>query len=165
MKVIELPQFNNPLSTIDLWVSMIENWGESNKEYNHCSDAKEPPPLVPCFLKMSKYLSRMFNAMRLVRYRLPIKDRSSLLNFGAPDDPEYATLLWRRYKKKGKAIPKTEARNVYSFLKKFKCEVAEAKGLLSRKCLGKMNEVVNDYNLKLASLVTDVPTKPPWIGK
>ena len=64
-------QNNNALSTHDLWVSMIENWGESNKEYNHCRQ----DPLTKCLLKMSKYLLRMFNAMRLLRSRLPIIKR------------------------------------------------------------------------------------------
>ena len=62
MKMIELSP-RTPLSVNDLWVSMIENWGESNKEYNHCKAA----PLVKCFLKMSKYMWRVFSAMRLVR--------------------------------------------------------------------------------------------------
>lgn len=58
-----------PLSTYDLWVSMIENWGESNKEYKHCKD----DPLKKCFLKMCKYVWRMFNAMRLIRGRMPAR--------------------------------------------------------------------------------------------
>ena len=43
------------LSTNDLWVSMIENWGEANKEYNHCDLKRRPGyrPIKECFLQMS----------------------------------------------------------------------------------------------------------------
>ena len=33
MKIVSL---KTALTTNDLWVSMIENWGEANKEYEHC---------------------------------------------------------------------------------------------------------------------------------
>ncbi|KAL9976542.1 hypothetical protein ACROYT_G013856 [Oculina patagonica] len=41
MKVID-PSLRTSLSTNDLWVSMIENWGESIKEYNHCKEISWP---------------------------------------------------------------------------------------------------------------------------
>ena len=94
MKAIGRGVFNTPLLTYDLWVSMIENWGDVNKEYKHCEDPNDF--VVECLNKMSGYLSRMFNVMRLVCVHLPSRSSQGLLAFGTPDDPEAATLQWRR---------------------------------------------------------------------
>ena len=156
MKVVDT---SKSLSTNDLWVSMIENWGEANKEYNHCNKA----PLEECFLKMSKYMWRMFNAMNLVRERLPPNARVGLVHFGEHfADPEYAMKMWLDYKKQGKtAIPKQKA-NVQMFLRQFHCDKAVLGTPFSPTCISKMNDQVNAYNNKLAGLVTDQPVKPPW---
>ena len=158
MKVIDTSQ-NTPLSTSDLWVSMIENWGEANKEYNHCKAA----PLEECFLKMSKYMWRMFSAMRIVRERLPPGQRPGLVHFGEQfSDPEFAMKMWLDYKKQGKtAIPKHKA-NVEQFLRQFHCDKAVIGTPFSTTCISKMNDKVNAYNVKLAGLVTDEPVKPAW---
>ena len=154
MKAIDRGDFNTPLSTYDLWVSMIENWGDANKEYAHCG----PNVLIAaCLNKMSKYLGRMFNAMRLVRVRLPISMRYGLLAFGTHDNPESAALEWRR---KGK---KKEKKWYYLFLKKFQCNAMinqVTKRLvpntrLSVNCMANINNEVNAYNKKLAALVTN----------
>ena len=151
------------LTNIDLWVSMIENWGESNKEYNHCKEA----PLEECFLKMSKYMWRMFNAMRLLRDRLPPKRKLGLVHFGEDfADPEFAMRMWLDYKKQGKtAIPKQKS-NVQAFLRQFKCDQAvKDVGFgkpFSPTCISKMNDKVNAYNAKLAANVTAKPERPPW---
>ena len=101
MNAIPTCQYYTPLSTYDLWVSMIENWGEANKEYKHCKLIS----VAECLMKMSKYLSRMFNAMRVIlRSRVPKEDRKGLLDFGTTDDPEFVTDLLLRYKKSGKKL-------------------------------------------------------------
>ena len=170
-----LVQYSNSLSTHHLWVSMIENWGESNKEYNHCNQDLHPT-LNKCFLKMSKYLSRMFNAMRLLRTRLPPNDRFTLLDFGDPKDPEYAALMWLRYKKEGKReIPEDTNNRIRLFLDKFECQAAaKTQNLeaikLSPECLGNIQKNVNLYNVKLAGALTqswikgDVTMQSPWKG-
>lgn len=156
MKAIDRGVFTTPLLTYDLWVSMIENWGDANKEYEHCG----PNNLLiaACLNKMSKYLARMFNAMRLVRDRIPQDiTKWRLLAFGTTDDPEAAALLWRR---KGQAV---EPKSYYNFLTKFQCsgmvdETAKAPAAnlaLSNVCMTKINSVVNAYNKKLAALVTN----------
>lgn len=156
MKIVSL---KTGLTTNDLWVSMIENWGEANKEYGHCGGI----PLEECFLKMSKYLWRTFNAMRLIRERLPPKAKPGLVHFGEKfRDPEFAMKMWLDYKKQGKtAIPKHMS-NVKEFLDQFGCNLAVFGKPFSPTCISKMNNKVNAYNTKLASLVTDVPEKPPW---
>ncbi|KAL9980148.1 hypothetical protein ACROYT_G008696 [Oculina patagonica] len=143
------------LTTNDLWVSMIENWGEANKEYNHCKD----DPLEECFLNMSKYMWRMFNAMRLIRERLPPKARVGLIHFGGDEyaNAEFAMKMWQACKQLGKtAIPKHNA-NVNKFLRQFHCNEAVFGKLFSKpkRCMSKMNDKVNAYNVKLAGLVTD----------
>ena len=147
------------LSREDLWVSMIENWGESNKEYNHCNN----DPLEKCVLKMSKYMARMFNAMRLVLDKIPIKHRSGLLDFKEVSrypNPEAAFDKWLGYKKKGMTqIPPGDMGNLKEFLRQLQCDLAvQQLGLgmpLPAACMSKMNDKVNDYNVRLASLLTD----------
>ena len=85
---------NMRLSIYDLWVSMIENWGDANKEYQHCGNIVA----AECLVKMSKYLSRMFNAMKLLRQRVQITDRYAIT---ITKIPESTTLLWLQYKRKG----------------------------------------------------------------
>ena len=159
MRVIDTSR-STPLSTNDLWVSMIENWGESNKEYNHCG---QTTPLEECFLKMSKYMWRMFSAMKLVRNRLPPEHRVGLVHFGEKfADPEFAMQMWLDYKKQGKtAIPKHKA-SVKEFLRQFHCNAAVFGKPFSPTCISKMNDKVNAYNVKLAGLVTDEPVRPLW---
>ena len=156
MKIVSL---KTALTTNDLWVSMIENWGEANKEYEHCGGI----PLEECFLKMSKYMWRTFNAMRLIRDRLPPNAKPGLVHFGEKfRDPEFAMKMWLDYKKQGKtAIPKHSS-NVKEFLDQFGCHAAVFGKPFSPTCISKMNDKVNAYNTRLASLVTDVPGKPPW---
>ncbi|KAL9980160.1 hypothetical protein ACROYT_G008709 [Oculina patagonica] len=160
MKVIDI---KTEMTTMELWVSMIENWGESNKEYNHCNSETPPLPLEACFLKMSKYMWRMFSAMKLVRDRIPAPERAGLLHFeGKYADPLYAMEMWLDYKKQGKtAIPRQKA-NVKEFLRQFQCDEPVFGRPFSPACLKIMNDKVNAYNVRLAGFVTDEPVKPPW---
>ena len=125
MKIIDT---SKSLTKVDLWVSMIENWGEANKEYTHCGSA----PLEVCFLKMSKYMWRMFSAMRLLRNCIPPNYRPGLVHFGEKyADPEFAMQMWLDYKKQGAtAIPKQKG-NVKEFLRQFGCV---QKQLLAKNC-------------------------------
>ena len=158
MKVVDTA---TELSTNDLWVSMIENWGEANKEYHHCGTA----PLEVCFLKMSKYMWRMFSAMKLVRGAIPAQAKAGLVHFAFEEtfaDPEFAMRMWLDYKKKGNmAIPKNQ-NNVILFLRQFKCDKARIGMALSPECISKIHNKVNMYNIKLAATVTDAPVKQPW---
>ena len=146
------------LSTEDLWVSMIENWGEANKDYHHCEES----PLEVCLLKSSKYMWRMFNAMRLIWERLPPKERVGLVQFSGEgfSNPEYAAKVWMGYRKQAKTeIPKN-IRNVRQFFKQFNCKSVAFGERFSPACISKMNDKVNAYNSKLAGFVTDKPGKP-----
>ena len=156
MKVVDT---SKSLSTNDLWVSMIENWGEANKEYNHYGQA----PLEECLLKMTKYMWRLFNAMKLVRDRLPPSAKVGLVHFGEKyGDPEFAMTMWLDYKKQGKAAIPRQKDNVRAFLRQFHCDKAVLGTPLSPTCISKMNDQVNAYNKRLAGLVTDDPVRPPW---
>ena len=154
MNAIDRGEFNTLLSTYDLWVSVIENWEDANKKYIHCG----PNVLIAaCLNKTSKCLWRMFNAMGLVRVRLPSRSSQGLLAFGTTDDPEAAALQWRR---NGQA---TEPKSYYNFLKKFQCngmvnvaaQAPAANQRLSECCMTKINNVVEAYNARLAVLVTN----------
>lgn len=154
MKIMDLSP-RTPLTVNDLWVSMIENWGESNKEYNHCKEE----PLVKCFLKMSKYMWRVFNAMRIVRVRLPNEAKlKGVVRFGEQfGDPEHAMSMWLQYKRKGEAEIPSQVKDVKSFLLQFGCDqaVLDIRAPIPPACLTKMNDKINEYNKALASLVTD----------
>ena len=141
------------LSDLDLWVSMIENWGESNKEYNH----NKNDPMETCFLKMSKYMWRTFNAMRLLRDRIPASlNKGTLIHFGDQyKDPEFAMKMWLDYKKQGKTVIPKYKKNVKAFLTQFGCNAAVFGRPISPDCLSKMNDKVNEYNVKLAAMVKD----------
>ena len=146
------------LSTEDLWVSMIENWGEANKEYHHCEES----PLEVCLLKSSKYMWRMFSAMKFIRGRLPAEKTDGLVQFDAEDftNPEYAAKVWMGYRKQGKReIPK-DIDDVLDFFEQFECDSLAFGERFSPACISKMNEKVNAYNLVLAGLVTDERDKP-----
>ena len=157
MKVVNMA---TELSTNDLWVSMIENWGETNKEYGHCRGK----PVEVCFLKMSKYMWRMFHAMKLVRDAIPAQTKPGLVHFTeeAFADPEYAMRMWLDYKKQGKAAIPKHQKKVIEFLRQFNCNKAAIGQPLSPTCMSKINDKVNAYNKRLAALVTDMPTKQPW---
>ena len=140
------------LSTNDLWVSMIENWGETNKEYEHCR--KESVEV--CFLKMSKYMWRMCDAMELVRAAIPAKAKAELVHFReAFADPEKVKEMWLAYKEGQTAADSLKVRE---FLKQFNCNEFSRKPL-SLECMSKINDIVNEYNIKLAATVTDKPAK------
>ena len=167
MKAIPTCQYYTPLSTYDLWVSMIENWGEANKEYKNCKYIS----IAECLMKMSKYLSRMFNAMRVIRRsRLPKIDREGLLDFGTTDDPEFVTDLLLRYKKSGKKLSPAAYNFVRFFLDKFKCRISShvhSNFLLLLNCLETIQNEVNAYNKKLAANVNKAEGmklfEPPFI--
>ena len=165
MNAIPTCQYYTPLSTYDLWVSMIENWGEANKENKHCRNIS----VAKCLMKMSKYLSRMFDAMRVIRRsRLPKKDREGLLDFGTTDDPEFVTDLLLRYKKSGKKLSPAAYHFVRFFLDKFKCRISSrVHSNFLWDCLKKIHNEVNAYNKKLAANVNKAEGmklfEPPFI--
>ena len=156
---------NTPLTTEDLWVSMLENWGESNKEYQHCKN----DPMEQCFLKMSKYMARMFNAMRLVLEHIPVSNRLGLLNFKEVtgfSNPEFAFQMWLGYKKDGKtAIPPENMEGLKECLRTFECyRAVQQAGFYKRlpaDCISKIFTIVNAYNVRLAGLNLP-PAKAPW---
>lgn len=152
---------DTPLTAVDLWVSMIENWGESNKEYNHCKN----DPMEQCLLKMSKYMGRMFNAMRLVfAEHIPLSNRLKLLHLTGVENfsnPEFAFKTWLGYKKDGKtAIPPENIDGLKECLRQFQCDQAVQQAGSSKPlpaaCISKINDKVNDYNVRLAGLVADI---------
>ncbi|XP_022805613.1 uncharacterized protein LOC111342763 isoform X2 [Stylophora pistillata] len=156
MNAISTCEYYTPLSTFDLWVSMIENWGEAIKEYQHCGRRTST---AECLMKMSKYLSRMFNAMRVIRRaRLPREARERLLDFGTIGDPEFVTNLLLKYKGSGKGLSSAAFEFVELFLQQFKCDVKPFDLNFPWKCLKNIHAEVNEYNTILASKVNKIKT-------
>lgn len=153
MNAITTCQYYTPLSTYDLWVSMIENWGEANKEYQHCGNI----PVADCLMKMSKYLSRMFDAMRVIRRtRLPKKDRKGLLDFGSTKDPELAINLLLRYKRSGEGFSPIAQQLLPGFLQQFDCKNVSNDRKFPEACLKNIHDAVNAYNKVLAAKVNKI---------
>ena len=144
-----------PLTNNDLWVSMIENWGDAVKEYNHCKN----DAIAVCFLKMSKYMWRVFNATKIMYDRgiLP----KFVLPFNKVIDPEALTKAWLDYKKAGRSAIPNQQILIQKFLESFQCFVAvkDISKPFSPEgtCLAKMNAKINEYNKALASVVQDKP--------
>ena len=143
-----------PLSDTDLWVSMIENWGDALKEYNHCSKDS----VAVCFLKMSKYLWRVFSAIKSMHdlKMIPPGSRSPL-PFYKVFDPESLTKAWLEYKKIGKSAIPNQQILIQKFLEYFFCDVTvkDTSKPLTPGCLAKVNAKISDYNEVLASIVRD----------
>ena len=153
------------LSTEDLWVSMIENWGEANKEYHHCAEKRYP--LEKCLLTSSKYMWRMFSAMKSIRGRLPANETVGLVQFDAEDfsNPKYAAEQWQGYRQQGLSeIPKNIG-DVRQFFEQFDCDSVAFGEQFPPACISKMNDKVNAYNLKLAGLMTDKSVLPGGGGR
>ena len=132
---------------------MIENWGEANKESKHCRNIS----VAKCLMKMSKYLSRMFDAMRVIRSsRLPKEDREGLLDFGTIHDPEFVTDLLLRYRRSGDELSPAAYQFVELFLKKFACGLNGNLSNFQSDCLKKIQIEVNAYNKKLAAKVNKI---------
>jgi hypothetical protein len=61
---------NTLLNEIDSWVSMLENWADSVKEFKR-ECLKKDLSIAQCLPRMSKNLARMVDAMKLVWQILP----------------------------------------------------------------------------------------------
>lgn len=153
------------LSTNDLWVSMIENWGEANKEYNHCEDEDLGYKSIrKCFLLMSKYMWRVLDAMRLLQERLPEKYTKEV-RFSPCIDPQCIMKMWLRYKKKGNTalMGSKDEENVQVFLKEFGCKEAKEADVMRSEftldCLEKIHEKVWGYNSIMSYLFVQKPGK------
>ena len=162
---MKLPDYQpDKLSMMDLWVSMIENWGESLKEYNHGCHA--PTKLEVCVLKMSKYMWRMVAAMKNLKQRIEAINNKepkggsfspplSLVRFEGAINSEVLMRTWyEEYKKTGEGqIPSTQL-DVSAFFRSFGCAGVLVKNPMPYQCLETMNSKIDMYNKKLAEIFT-----------
>ena len=160
---------NTELTIMDYWVSMIENWADANKVYNHCK--AENISLGPCLLSMTKYLFRTFNATKEIHYRLtsPVKTVFNILNqrtkklkkgnsgvnFGSKNDLSVLTQNWiAKYKGQETEVPIDEIKRFSVILK---CEHQNF-----TTCLNKINNLVKNYDHFLIKL-SKSPTTEQFI--
>ena len=59
------PQIKTGLTLLDLWCSILENWGDAMKEFKRAKEAKMPA--AKTLVKMSKYLFRTWLSMKEIR--------------------------------------------------------------------------------------------------
>jgi hypothetical protein len=144
-------------TVMDYWVSMIENWADANKEYEHCSELK----VEACLLKMSKYLRRTFHAMKSIYKilsRIPNPGNALKAVKLAPEyslqpgtDPEIITLDWvSRHRGSKDEIPDFP-NNIKPFLQSVGCDKQAANVALSFDCMKSIQSKVMAYNNILVS--------------
>lgn len=151
------------LSNIDLWVSMIENWGESIKEFNHgCRESKDK--VETCVLNMSKYIWRMVNAMKYLNQRIEtyntdkkgpsLGETPSLVRFKGGTNPENISRNWfKNFKKTGKKLPATQL-DLSAFFRGFGCNKTGSLVVYGNpfpeNCMNIINKAVDGYNYWLS---------------
>lgn len=144
MKLRQYEIANLPLN--DVWVSMIENWGETNKEYSHCNKKI----LEECLLKMSKYMWRMFAAMKELRGRISAPKRGGLVSFAGLKNPEEMMSYWLDvYKRRGVNMVSSNENFVKNFFLTLNCPNERLGQPLSYDCMESINNKVDIYNKKL----------------
>jgi hypothetical protein len=126
---------------------MIENWGETNKEFNHCKDKI----LEECLLKMSKYMWRMFAAMKCIRGSIPRRKRGKLVSFAGTKNPETMMSYWLEvYKRRGVNKVSSNEDFVKYFFLVLDCPNERLGQKLSYDCMKSINNKVDIYNRKMA---------------
>lgn len=142
-------------TVMDYWVSMIENWADSNKEYEHCTELK----VEACLLKMSKYLRRTFHAMKSIyniSSRVPkpgnaLKAARLHPEYSSQPDPEQITLQWvSEYRGVLDEIPEFN-KNIKPFLDAVGCSGQREKTALDFDCMKSIQAKVMSYNNILVS--------------
>ena len=144
-------------TVMDYWASMIENWADSNKEYEHCTELK----VEACLLKMSKYLRRTFHAMKSIYNilsRIPnpanaLKAAGLLpvYHLQPGKDPETISLEWvSKYRGAKDEIPDF-AKNIKPFLDTVGCSGQTANKALDFECMKRIQAQVMSYNNILVS--------------
>lgn len=162
---MKLNEYNpNSLSNMDIWVSMIENWGESIKEFRH--SCGENVKVEICVLKMSKYMWRMVAALKNLKQRIDTHKSKlpngpnigqqmpmSLVIFQSPSNPEEIMRNWyENFKQTGKPEIKSSQLDLSGFFRRFGCSGVVLGQPLPFTCLQKMNEKINEYNQWMAEI-------------
>jgi hypothetical protein len=142
-------------TVMDYWVSMIENWADANKEYNHCVDLN----VEACLVKMSKYLQRTFDAMkRIYKVLSRIPNPGNALSpaklqnpIQKKVDPEKITSEWNNnFRGEPDKIPDF-AKSIKPFLQSVGCNKQAANVALSSDCMKSIERKVMAYNKLLVS--------------
>lgn len=151
----------NKISVNDYWVSMLENWADSIKEYNR-ECARHSLQIAACLPKMSKYLWRMLDAMHTIRSKLPTELQQDLAEMDNVQTTGVRSVMlhWlNNVKRKGLvAIPSddrlpnllpTQGNNLDVFLTTFSC-TSQLKYLpLAESCVDAIQAEIRKYNRRL----------------
>lgn len=145
------------MSSNDYWVSMLENWADSVKEYNR-ECVKQGLAVAVCLPRMSKYLWRMLDAMYKVRLRLRKELQQNLADVdkrGSGARTIVANWLDNVKRKGLHAIPQNEAKlnapqsNLDVFLQTFKCPKLNRYDPLTQGCMDAIQAEIRKYNRRL----------------
>ena len=144
------PIVKKEIKPIDYWVSMIENWGDANKEYGHCK-VKSP---AQCLVKMCKYLWRVYDAMNILDKNPEIPKSNS-----DPDTTELSSIT-RNWLDNYKTKPQLDAKVLTPFQTQvnnycnYKPNKPRCKGCDNMAdCLDSIEAMVVDFHHKMIDVV------------
>ena len=66
------PRIESKITILDLWCSLLENWGDSLKEFKHATESKIPASNT--LIKMSKYLFRTWKTASKIKTSIMLTD-------------------------------------------------------------------------------------------
>lgn len=66
------PHIKSKITVLDLWCSLLENWGDSLKEFKHATESKIPASNA--LVKMSKYLFRTWKTASEIKTLIMLAD-------------------------------------------------------------------------------------------
>ncbi|XP_032236839.1 uncharacterized protein LOC116617858 [Nematostella vectensis] len=150
------------LTVLDYWVSMVENWADANKEFQHCGPSDK---VAKCLVKMSKYLYRTFYSINGLDTLLRTSKLSGIINtlktqtkglienFPGKEkpiakEPQDITEKWVEKYRNKEAQP-DHSSEISPFLKLFLCTETE-NDPLSRRCMDKIQKLIFDISHLLA---------------
>lgn len=140
------------ITPLDLWTSMLENWGNSMREWNLCMHSKvgERQVAEECLVRMSKYMWRTFLTMKdiygVLDEKNGLKDISSV---------EESMRNWLYNLKKAGEMKITKEGEVKNFMDFFGCNPAtDGVGkVISEDCIDRIFDYIKPYSFRLMALV------------
>jgi len=141
------------ITPLDLWTSMLENFGDVMRVFLRCKDFHEGKNALPaeeCLLRMSKYLWRTFLGMKDI-FGVMDSDQQTALKDVSPI--EEITRFWLFKSKKVGESTITKIEYVKTFFDFFGCKTDGIGIVIHSECMDKIFEVMKPYNQKLAEQV------------
>ncbi|CAB3999776.1 Hypothetical predicted protein [Paramuricea clavata] len=155
---MKMQRYSTHITEIDAWVSMLENWADSVKEFKRECETKGLL-VAQCLPKMSKNLLRTLAAMKTIWKSLPDQiEGNSMKADLAKITPSTVVNWYLNVQRKGlDELPSSEQYNFKLFLTTFKCPENlkfTDDNIAFHKCLDAIQNEVRKYNRRLFTYIT-----------